>query len=420
MKRRTRTILFAFFLFLFLVASPAIVLYSQGYRFDMEAKKIVKTGGLYFKVFPKGAEAKVGEGDARKTDYLTGSFLEKNLIPGAYEVSIKKEGYHSWEKTLEVTEEIVTEAKSVVLFPLEPSFTDLFEDSQAFFVSPDGKKVVAKTATEEGWSLKLYEPESGIKSLLLKEKDYFPEGAEFLRFEFKENSKDAVVSVAEKEQAKNYIFSTDRLPISLKEEESQIPYGAAFKETEGKAYSLDYSGYVTEKGSSQEGIILNKNPFPVKQETEYEIFIANGYVFLQEEKELFWLKPGVESFENVFSGTEGIKASPDKKKIAVFSNSEIWVIFLADATEQPFRKAEEKIFLTRVSERIKSVFWLNNDYLVFNSNGSVKITETDDRGKINIIELASFESPEISWSVSGKRLYVLTENVLKESEKLIP
>jgi len=86
MRRRTRTILFAFFLFLFLVASPAIVLYSQGYRFDIETKKIVKTGGIYFKVFPKGAEAKVGEGDARKTDYLTGSFLEKNLIPGAYGV----------------------------------------------------------------------------------------------------------------------------------------------------------------------------------------------------------------------------------------------------------------------------------------------------------------------------------------------
>jgi hypothetical protein len=226
--------------------------------------------------------------------------------------------------------------------------------------------------------------------------------------------------VAEKEQTKNYIFSTDRLPVSLKEEESQIPYGAAFKETEGKTYSLDYSGYVTEKGSSQEGTKLNKDPFPVKQETEYEIFVANGYVFLQEEKELFWLKPGAESFENVFSGTEGIKVSPDKKKIAVFSSSEIWVIFLADENEQPLRKAEEKIFLTRVSEKIKSVFWLNNDYLVFNSNGSVKISEIDDRGKINIIELASFKNPEISWSVSGKRLYVLTENVLKESEKLIP
>ncbi len=420
MKRRTRTILFAFFFFLFLVASPAIVLYSQGYRFDMEEKKIVKTGGIYLKVFPKRAEAKVGEGDARKTEYLTGSFLEKNLIPGAYKVSIGKTGYHSWEKTLEVAEEIVTEAKNVVLFPLQPSFTDIFENSQAFFVSPDGKKVVAKTAAEEGWSLKLYEPESGIKSLLLKEKDYFLKGAEFLGFEFKENSRDAVLFVAEKEQTKKYVFSTDRLPISLKEEESQIPYGAAFKETEGKAYSLDYSGYVTEKGSSQEGTKLNKDPFPVKQETEYEIFVANGYVFLQEGKELFWLKPGAESFESIFSGTEGMKTSPDKKKIAVFSSSEIWVVFLADTTEQSLRKAEEKIFLTRVSEKIKSVFWLNSDYLVFNSNGSVKISETDDRGKINIIELASFENPEISWSVSGKKLYVLSENVLKESEKLIP
>jgi hypothetical protein len=421
MTKRTRTILFSFFVSLFLVAAPLLVLHSQGYRFDLESKRIVRTGGLYFKVSPKVAEIKVNGEDSRKTGYLTGSLLRDNLIPGSYNVLIEKEGYHSWEKTLEVAGKMVTEAKDVLLVPEQPDFKDLFEEAKNFILSPDGKKMLVETEGEEGWSLKLYEPETGIKSRLMEEKDFFLKGADFLGFEFDESSGKVRLSVATEEQVKSYVFSLDRLPISLAEEEIiDLPGVLASKTVEGQTYSLDALGYVNKKGSSSEETRLNKEPFLVKQETEYEIWAMKDNVFLKEGSELFWLKPQADSFELIFSGISGIKASPDSEKALLCSASEIWVLFLKERTEQPQKKTGDKAFMTRVSSEIKDASWLDSSHFFFIAGDSIRISETDDRNKVNIVELASFNDPQISWSYSGKKIYVLTEGVLKESKTLIP
>jgi hypothetical protein len=74
----------------------------------------------------------------------------------------------------------------------------------------------------------------------------------------------------------------------------------------------------------------------------------------------------------------------------------------------PYHLKGEKIFLLRISEKIKDVFWLNSDYLIFNSQDKIKIIEIDDRDKINIFEIGEFDNPKFFFNQNKKRIYILS------------
>jgi hypothetical protein len=253
MTKRSRTIIFFVFVFLFLLATPSIIFYFQGYRFDFETKRVVQTGAFYFKVLPRSVEVYLNGKFQKRTSFLTGSILIENLLPKNYEIEIKKEGYHSWQKNLAVREKQVTEAKDIILFPKNPSFT--------------------------------------------------------------------IVS----EKPENESFAS----------------------------------------------------FPV-------------------------IDPQLR---------EMVATSSDKKKVVDSSNYEIWVLFPEE---------KEEVFITRFSKKIGNVFWLTDHYLIFNVGDKIKIAEIDDRDKINMIDLAEFKNPEIFWDKKSKKLYVLSEGNLYQSEPLLP
>ena len=116
MTKKTRTVLFLIFLTLFLLITPLAIFYSQGYRIDIDSKRITQTGGLFLKVIPKQAEIYLNEKLTKKTDFFFGSALIENLLPRKYKIEIKKEGYHPWEKNLEIKEKEVVETKNIVVF----------------------------------------------------------------------------------------------------------------------------------------------------------------------------------------------------------------------------------------------------------------------------------------------------------------
>jgi len=145
MTKKTRTILFSICAFLFAVTAPSIIFYSQGYRLDFAARKIVQTGGLYFKVAPRSAQVYINGKPKDTTSIFTNSSLVKNLLPKTYAIEISKDGYYSWQKNLEVKEKQVTEAKNITLFPKNINFaTTSFPVPQTITsaTSSDGQKVI--------------------------------------------------------------------------------------------------------------------------------------------------------------------------------------------------------------------------------------------------------------------------------------
>jgi hypothetical protein len=125
MTKKDRTILFYSFFFLFLVIASISVLYSQGYRFDTKNFKLVKTGGIFIQTEPKQAQIFIDGKLTKKTDFFIGSALISKLLPREYQIRVEKEGFLAWEKTLEVKEKEVTEAKNIVLFPINPGFENI-------------------------------------------------------------------------------------------------------------------------------------------------------------------------------------------------------------------------------------------------------------------------------------------------------
>ena len=117
MSYRTRTILFILILILFLITATLTVFYSLGWRFDWKTRKITQPGIFYFKVWPRSVQVYLDNELKEKTDFFFGSTLVENLLSKEYKVEIKKEGFHTWEKTLEIRKIEVTEAKNIILIP---------------------------------------------------------------------------------------------------------------------------------------------------------------------------------------------------------------------------------------------------------------------------------------------------------------
>ena len=175
---------------------------------------------------------------------------------------------------------------------------------------------------------------------------------------------------------------------------------------------------------------MNFEPFPIKERKKYQIFIRLPFIFLKEDGTLYILNPESRVSGKLSDSSIGEKFSPDWRKMVYFNNYEIWVLFLEKNEDQPKRELLERQFLTRSSEKIDQVLWLDSNYVVFNIGKKVKISEIDDRDKINFCDFGEFpalggsalggNSPEIFFNQFDKKLYILSEENLFSSEKLLP
>ncbi len=440
MTKKTRTILFLIFLILFLLIAPLTILYSQGYRIDIENKKITQTGGLFLKIIPKQAEIYLNGKLTKKTDFFFGSALIENLLPKKYKIEVKKEGYSSWEKSLEIREKEVTEAKNIVLFPKNINFEILLKNVGSHWVSPDGKKIILyEKASPEGpgWALKLYDLEKNLKSHLINEDDISPKSADLVSLEWAQDSKEIFLEVGIEERLKYFAVELDKIPPVLTEKTApSLPSEniIASQLINGKLYLLDKLGQLFKNGER-----LTQKSFPVKSETEYTLEVFSDFIFLREGENLYQFDSDSKSFEKFFEDIKGFKISPDNKKMVYFSDSEIWVFFMKEIANQPKRTAGERLFLIRLSEKIKDAFWLNPDYLIFNAGNKIKIAEIDDRDRINIVdvselppttsekeetsygdELQSGGGLEMFFSQNSKKIYILSNgNLYTSSEPLL-
>ena len=463
MIKRTRTAIFIVLIIAFLTIAPLTVLYCLGWRFDFETRKITQPGMFYFKAWPRNCQIYINGDIKKKTDIFFGSVLIENMLPDNYNVEINKEGYHSWKKNLLISKREVTEAKNVTLIPQNPAIGLISKNIESFFFSPDEKKIILREGEEE-WSLKLFEPEKNIKSHLISQNDLrlgplTPKGeeisgsVELIDLLFSDDSKRLLLTLGAKENIYHFILeieSNNLIPLEIADSEKIIFHPTDsqkvlvlfqekleeidFKTKESlvilenvieitsnynKIYYLDKEGFIFKTSpDGEDGERLNIIPFEIKQEVRYEIKILNNNIFLEEDNSLYLFDQEKNSFEKLLEPSKNIKISLDGRKVAYFNDYEIWVKFLEKKYEQPQKEVGDKIFINRFSEQIDSLFWYTDHYLIFNTNNIIKIAEIDDRGKINIVDLAEYEDPNIFFS--NRKVYVISKNNFYISENLTP
>ncbi len=113
---KIRMFIFAITIAIVFVVGTLVFLYAKGYRLDSDTKKFSPNGLLVIKSTPDGAQIYING------ELKTATNATIPLTANTYDVSVKKEGFLSWNKRLLVEKEIVTEA-SAYLFKSAPSLS---------------------------------------------------------------------------------------------------------------------------------------------------------------------------------------------------------------------------------------------------------------------------------------------------------
>jgi len=465
MTKRQRTLLFFLLLGLFFVLAPSLTLYSQGYRIDITGRRITQTGAFFFKVAPARVDILVDGNLVKRTDFLFGSGLTKNFFPDSYFLEVTKEGYHPWQKILEIKERQVTEAKNILLFKENPAFQKLADKVERFWISPNMQHaLLLQREAQEPWQLNLLNLETGGVEPLLVEVSSKDEIVDII---WAEGSRRFLVQSARKEQLVSKVHSispnqpcfkdscsleylnrdieniqfspatadqilftrflnTTQVLFTAQYEEEKIAVPitnnvVAFTSHGNHVFWLDTSGTLRQKdlASNSEAQVFQESVFIPKQETAYELLIAGEYILVKEDTTLFLHTKNTSGRREILSPVFQVAVGPGGTKVALRNQSELWVLFLKAETEQPQHRAGELILLTRFSEPLKQLFWIDSSYLLFTLGEIIRGAEIDTRDRLNVVDLAQFPDHEFFWNNAKGILYVLSEDAFFVSEKVV-
>lgn len=373
MTRKTRLILLLICVALFLVVAPYIVLYSLGYRVDFVNRKITVTGGIYVVARPAPANIAINSITRNTTGFFSEAVFVQNLLPGQHSVSIKKDGYFDYQKTLLVREKEVTKLEEVTLFKKEPAFAQLLTTEEFELLT---KKPVDQFIIKTG---SLYYANT-------------PENAELTALQ---KSTPIIKNIVAFEVSGNSIL---------------------WLGTDGLLYRFDITARTSEP--------LSQTPYTIAKKKTYILKTVAGNTFLLENTTALLFNKTTTAFEPFYTGVKDLVGSPDNQKIAYYSDNELWY-WVLNAKEEP-----EKFLLQKTKDNITNVYWINNNYLLFLAGNTITITEIDTRGNVNAITLPqtislatgdiTIKNPQIFFNGQDKKLYILSGEAVYVSEKLIP
>lgn len=119
MTHSFRKKIFWIFVVIFALTGTAIIYYAKGFRFDMATLSITHTGAIEIESAPRTVDIYLNEESYKnKSSIIQKGTLIKSVIPKKYRLVLKKEGFHDYEKNIDVQENRVTRVLNALLVPL--------------------------------------------------------------------------------------------------------------------------------------------------------------------------------------------------------------------------------------------------------------------------------------------------------------
>ncbi|KKQ61342.1 MAG: hypothetical protein US81_C0007G0022 [Parcubacteria group bacterium GW2011_GWE2_38_18] len=410
MTLTTRRFLYITFILSFLIITPLVILYANGYTFSMSKKGIVKTGMLVLNTKPESAniylngvpeETFLGSYFGKKIKVTTPSKI-KNIVPGEYLVRLEIENYWPWEKKLTVHPGGSTFAEDIILFKKDTPQI-LTADTKDTFQAPNNEFSLAY----DGKSVSLVNLENG-KSTIITEVSatpsitWSPNSTKFIlnntiydtynqekRLELDqldiklENvkwnfSQEDIIYYKEK----NIIYSLNIANKTRKQLLEQQIAGDYFIKDK-YIFSLsrvnnDSSLRVIDLGSSQ---IYKTIKLPNTFNYEF-INTENSLVNLfDKDKGILYLIDPFTDYLPIREIINNIKTAKwvGPGKLLYANDFEVWLYDLGQ---------NKKTILNRLSEKISDVVWHpSNNYIIYSTENSINTLELDERDKFRTIEL---------------------------------
>ncbi len=160
--------------------------------------------------------------------------------------------------------------------------------------------------------------------------------------------------------------------------------------------------------------VYNLSPFPLEKDISYQIIgKENKIIFVKEKTNLYFLSPQKHTFIKISSGANYTSLSPDAKKIAISDGYGIWIFYPQSSSKL------SPVFLTRFSQKINNLNWVNNYYLIFSLGDEIKVSEIDEKNRLNINSIANFPHPIFDFDRTNKEIYLQSQGKLYTSSPLL-
>jgi hypothetical protein len=224
-----RRLFMLFFIVVFMIVAPIIVLFAKGYRFNLENGIFIYSGSITIKSWPRNVDIYLNGKKQTDKNYnvINDAYTINGIKPGNYTLSCKKEGYTDWNKNINVHSGLSTEFWNVVLFPKESvAEKENFESSadlKQFFLSPRSEEEIvlfSKNKEVNSSEVHLLNTETKKTSTLYSSKKlHFIDNENFREnIEWNSNNKNVIIPFLNQEKEKKYKL------IELNKEEAEQVY----------------------------------------------------------------------------------------------------------------------------------------------------------------------------------------------------
>jgi hypothetical protein len=453
MNKTSRTFLFIGLLVVFFIISPAIILYSQGYRLNIQNWQLLKTGGIYVKTSLPAADVYIDNKFVNKTGSLFSfDYLAQNLFPKKHSIRVEKSGYVGWQKNLNVNEKMVTQAY-VVLFPDKINLSEVSSNITKTYPFSAQNKIILKDSQN-----RLAVTEAGQSAMLLDEAA--KNLSDISDIIMSSDGSRIIVRATEKKTAKikYYLLQTSTETTSLvalknlDKTVSNIEFysnNVIFVDLGGKIYretlDIQKQTLVTQKpieaftlnGDNlyflQDGSLLRQNTITNITETvledattenlsaDYSLFYYWDKLFVLKNKNtLYVFNEEKKSLDLLIVSQSEIKNTGFGDKLLFYNDSRLWLYLFRDY-ESPFFSKADSLLVLADYPRINGLDWIGGEYItIINQNNNVNISEIDNRDKMNTLKVSDDNVSQIWFDQKDKKLYLLSGDKVLVSPKLIP
>jgi|GEM_PF-4630326 len=210
-----RQIYLGFVILLFVLATPIIIFYARGERFDLDSSRLISTGIVSIATEPATVTLRVaGKEVAGKTPLQI-----RAIIPGRYTAEVTSPGFQTWKKSILVAAGQTTFLNNVVLIRQPVETTTLVDQGvTAAAISTDGRTVVTAATASSGVTIS----RRSIDGVVLQEFS-LPTAQRIERLNFSPTGRKLLVQSADQ----SYVLPTDlRSPAIALESLSAGPLSA--------------------------------------------------------------------------------------------------------------------------------------------------------------------------------------------------
>ena len=366
MTKKTRLIILLICASLFVIITPMIIFYSLGYRIDFENKKVVATGGIYVKANPLGAEITIDSRTDKKTNIFSTYVFVQNLIPKKHSVTIKKDGYFEYQKTLDVKENEVTKLEHVTLFKKDLAFSLVPSDAESPFTT---------LKPEPNYTLK--------NNNLYAAKITTPIIKQIVAFE--ENG------------------------------------GLLWLSTDGFIYQSNQIGENVQK--------LSQTPLTINKKNTYQLHQFGKNIFVKENNNLLLLSEKTGEFTPFASDIIDVKNSPDNQKMAYYSANTLGIYYATNDTDS-YDHPQNVILKTTTEPLKNIFWINSDYVLLITENtisiveidarNNVNIVALPETIQLTDNQMISLKDAQILFNNTDKKIYLLSGKTTLVSERLIP